>query len=114
MSKLVPFVFGAALALSPAIVCAQTNNGNPNNPNDNNTTTGQTTPGQANQNNMNNGTGNHGTTTNGTTPGAANNNTGAANRAMPNTAADWLPALLGGSLLAGAGVSLRRKYARES
>lgn len=43
-----------------------------------------------------------------TTPSTMNE-TGAANRSMPNTSAGWLMMLLSGSALSGAGMSLRRK-----
>ena len=112
MSRFVPYAFGVALALSPAIVCAQTNNGNTR-PNYDSSSSQTTT--QTNQNSTStktNGTTTPATNNNMTSPAA--NNAGTANRAMPNTAANWLPALFGGSLLAGAGVSLRRRYSRES
>jgi len=37
------------------------------------------------------------------------NDTGSADRSMPNTSAGWLMMLLGGGALSGAGMSLRRK-----
>jgi len=37
------------------------------------------------------------------------NDTGTADRSMPNTSAGWLMMLLSGGALSGAGLSLRRK-----
>jgi hypothetical protein len=39
---------------------------------------------------------------------SSSDNAGSANRSMPNTAAGWLGMLLSGSVLSGAGVTLRR------
>ncbi len=108
MSKITSLVFGAALALSPAIVCAQTNPSNNTDQNNNSTTSSQTTTRSTTtrSNSTNNGTTSSATNGQATSPAA--NNATTANRSMPNTAAGWLPMLLSGGFLSGAGISLRR------
>ncbi len=120
MSKLATIAFGAAIAIAPALIHAQTDMGQTGNTSNtgnaagvnNNQAPGANTQGNdlganagnynpnANPNNVNNNA-------NTGTPGS-NAGIGQSNRAMPHTANPWLSLLLCGTTLSGAGVAMRR------
>ncbi|HLH18756.1 MAG TPA: hypothetical protein VKX45_16170 [Bryobacteraceae bacterium] len=115
MSKLATIAFGAAIAIAPALIHAQTDMGQTGNTS--NTANQNMAPGTNNQGNLGANQGNYNPNANsnvnnqanqgaqGTSPNAGINQN---NQSMPRTADNWLSWLLCGTTLSGAGLMMRR------